>query len=143
MLRRAGLDPQTFNESRAPEGPSHPNDIEGYVFFIFHSLSDRLLRTNVRPSIPGSPVQMTPEYFLNPLAIYRMARRSVQEKHAPEESTSPLSSTASSREVQLPQQPQVEYITHQPLIQVRSMHNAQRDEVLYHQGKFIPQPRVS
>jgi hypothetical protein len=36
----------------------------------------------------GSPIQQTPEYVLNPLAIYRMARRNVQERHAPENTRS-------------------------------------------------------
>jgi hypothetical protein len=38
------------------------------------------------PTAPGTPVQATPDYVLNPLAIYRLARRAVpeKEKHAPE-----------------------------------------------------------
>lgn len=32
----------------------------------------------------NSPIQQTPEYVLNPLAIYRMARRCIQERHLPE-----------------------------------------------------------
>ena len=37
-------------------------------------------------STAGSPVQYTPEYVLNPLAIFRMARKDIcdKEKHAPE-----------------------------------------------------------
>ncbi|OTA22938.1 hypothetical protein BTJ68_14273 [Hortaea werneckii EXF-2000] len=38
---------------------------------------------------PGTPVQSTPEYVLNPLSIYRMARKSIPEKHAPEKISSP------------------------------------------------------
>src|SRR6266498_4493060 len=51
-----------------------------------------------RPSVPGTPSQITPEYVLNPLSIYRMARSSVREKHAPDLSiagTSPLPSMMS------------------------------------------------
>lgn len=40
--------------------------------------------------MPDSPVQETPEYVLNPLAIYRLARRTVPEKHA-ESTLSPVS----------------------------------------------------
>lgn len=43
MLRRAGLDPQPINERRAPEGPSHPNDIEGYAFKELPYISTTLL----------------------------------------------------------------------------------------------------
>ena len=43
------------------------------------------------PSAPGTPIQSTPEYILNPLAIYRLARKAVpeREKHAPELIASP------------------------------------------------------
>jgi hypothetical protein len=36
--------------------------------------------TNLR----GSPVQSAPDYVLNPLTIFRMARKSIPERHAPE-----------------------------------------------------------
>ena len=81
---------------------------------------------------------MTPEYVLNPLAIYRMARRTVHEKHAPEESTSPLSSTTSSRKTQpSQQQQQIDYNTRPLPIQRSSISHTQRDEVSYHQGKLF------
>lgn len=35
-------------------------------------------------SEPGTPVQSAPDYVLNPLSIYRMARKTITEKHAPE-----------------------------------------------------------
>ncbi|KAI7250736.1 hypothetical protein KC343_g7907 [Hortaea werneckii] len=41
---------------------------------------------------PGTPVQSTPEYVLNPLSIYRMARKSIPEKYAPEKIPSPNTS---------------------------------------------------
>lgn len=37
-----------------------------------------------RPSAPGTPPQSAPDYVLNPLTLYRMARKEVPEKHAPE-----------------------------------------------------------
>lgn len=83
---------------------------------------------------------MTPEYVLNPLAIYRMARRTVHEKHAPEESTSPLSSTTSSRKVQQAQQQQVIYNPQQPSIPGGGMSSTQSNEVPYDQGKLFPGP---
>ena len=36
------------------------------------------------PSVPGTPVQSAPDYVLNPLSIFRMARKAIPEKHAPE-----------------------------------------------------------
>ena len=79
---------------------------------------------------------MTPEYVLNPLAIYRMARRTVQEKHAPEESTS-LSSTTSSRKNQpSSQQQRAEYNPQQLPIQGRSMNAIQREDILFHPSKY-------
>ncbi|KAI7174386.1 hypothetical protein KC343_g1341 [Hortaea werneckii] len=44
---------------------------------------------------PGTPVQSTPEYVLNPLSIYRMARKSIPEKYAPEKIPSPNTSGGS------------------------------------------------
>ncbi|XHG05642.1 hypothetical protein AWENTII_008858 [Aspergillus wentii] len=38
-------------------------------------------------SSPGTPPQSAPDYVLNPLSIYRMARKSVPERHAPEKNT--------------------------------------------------------
>ena len=35
-------------------------------------------------SAPGTPAQSAPDYVLNPLSIYRLARKSIPEKHAPE-----------------------------------------------------------
>ncbi|KAJ5287937.1 hypothetical protein N7478_003623 [Penicillium angulare] len=35
-------------------------------------------------SLPGTPVQSAPDYVLNPLSIFRMARKSIPERHAPE-----------------------------------------------------------
>ncbi|KAL4912097.1 fungal-specific transcription factor domain-containing protein [Aspergillus aurantiobrunneus] len=37
-----------------------------------------------RRSPPGIPAQSAPDYVLNPLTIYRMARRTIPERHAPE-----------------------------------------------------------
>lgn len=50
------------------------------------------------PSTPGTPIQATPEYVLNPLAIYRLARKAVaeKEKHAPELIASPEAHVAAS-----------------------------------------------
>jgi hypothetical protein len=57
----------------------------------------RINETNFsnRPATVEPPPQFSPEYILNPLAIYRMARNDIQdqEKHAPEHSSSAPSSS--------------------------------------------------
>lgn len=35
-------------------------------------------------SAPGTPAQSAPDYILNPLSIYNLARKSIPEKHAPQ-----------------------------------------------------------
>ena len=53
---------------------------------------------NEQRSAPGTPVQSAPDYVLNPLSIYRMARHSIPERHAPERqpnASSPTRTTAS------------------------------------------------
>jgi hypothetical protein len=42
----------------------------------------------------NSPIQQTPEYVFNPLAIYRMARRCIQERHLPEATATSQSALA-------------------------------------------------
>ena len=54
-------------------------------------------------SAPGTPVQSAPDYVLNPLSIYRMARKGIPEKHAPEKqpnASSPTTSSASQSTLQ-------------------------------------------
>jgi hypothetical protein len=46
------------------------------------------------PSAPGTPTQTAPDYVLHPLSIYRMARKTIPEKHAPEK-TSPAATHTS------------------------------------------------
>ncbi|KAL5335703.1 fungal-specific transcription factor domain-containing protein [Aspergillus crustosus] len=46
-----------------------------------------------RTSPPGVPAQSAPDYVLNPLTIYRMARRTIPERHAPERIASTADNT--------------------------------------------------
>jgi hypothetical protein len=48
-------------------------------------------------SAPGTPVQSAPDYVLNPLSIYRMTRKGIAEKHAPEREPNAISPVASNR----------------------------------------------
>lgn len=43
-------------------------------------------------TVPGTPPQAAPDYVLNPLSIYRMARNEIPERHAPESTVSPAQS---------------------------------------------------
>lgn len=83
MLEKVGLGPDATpsGQSIVPDEPYPNNDHDG----------------NER-SAPGTPVQSAPDYVLNPLSIYRMARKAIPEKHAPEKqpnATSPSTSNAS------------------------------------------------
>ena len=48
----------------------------------------------IERSAPGTPVQSAPDYVLNPLSIYRMARKAIPEKHAPEKQPNAASPTS-------------------------------------------------
>lgn len=51
------------------------------------------LMSKDRRSIPGTPKQSAPDYVLNPLSIFRMARSEIPEGHAPESTTTRSSET--------------------------------------------------
>ncbi|KAL2833694.1 hypothetical protein BDW59DRAFT_168788 [Aspergillus cavernicola] len=69
MLRRLGSEAEIARTGRniVPDNP-YPSDPEELG----------------RQSPPGTPAQSAPDYVLNPLTIYRMARRTIPERHAPE-----------------------------------------------------------
>lgn len=57
--------------------------------------------TKCSVSVPGTPIQSAPDYVLNPLSIFRMARKSIPERHAPEKvgsSSAPNSARPGSRD---------------------------------------------
>jgi hypothetical protein len=84
MLEKFGLYSQNFERiDIIPDDPYQPEKGEGYVYSpacFQRTRDDPYSRTRAR----GSPPQSTPEYVLNPLSIYRMARKAIPEKHAPE-----------------------------------------------------------
>ncbi|KKK26879.1 hypothetical protein ARAM_001226 [Aspergillus rambellii] len=69
MLRRLGAEAEIVGPSRniIPDDPYLPDPEDGN-----------------RQSPPGIPAQSAPDYVLNPLSIYRMARKTIPERHAPE-----------------------------------------------------------
>lgn len=55
-------------------------------------------------SAPGTPAQSAPDYILNPLSIYNLARKSIPEKHAPQKQP-PVTPIATSSVPTLPHTP--------------------------------------
>ncbi|KAF3392619.1 hypothetical protein F1880_008847, partial [Penicillium rolfsii] len=84
MLDRSGLGSDVIAQNSIPDDPYQPLGEEDQA-----------------ESVPGTPVQSAPDYVLNPLSIFRMARKSIPERHAPEKaatssapnSARPLSTT--------------------------------------------------
>ncbi|OAL31971.1 hypothetical protein AYO22_00841 [Fonsecaea multimorphosa] len=76
MLEKVCVNSEILERSIIPDDPymPNPNDMD-------------------RPSFPGTPAQTSPDYVLNPLSIYRMARKEIPEKHAPEKTSSPSTSS--------------------------------------------------
>ncbi|KAJ6186811.1 hypothetical protein N7519_001719 [Penicillium mononematosum] len=67
MLDRSGIESEVVRQNIIPDDP-------------YQSTEEEDTSTNIR----GSPVQSAPDYVLNPLTIFRMARKSIPERHAPE-----------------------------------------------------------
>ncbi|KAK4862365.1 hypothetical protein LT330_010766 [Penicillium expansum] len=67
MLDRSGIESELVSQNIIPDDPYQSTEEE--------DTSDNLRET---------PVQSAPDYVLNPLTIYRMARKSIPERHAPE-----------------------------------------------------------
>ncbi|KAJ5254700.1 hypothetical protein N7497_007831 [Penicillium chrysogenum] len=67
MLDRSGIESEVVRQNIIPDDP-------------YQSTEEEDTSTNLR----GSPVQSAPDYVLNPLTIFRMARKSIPERHAPE-----------------------------------------------------------
>ncbi|KAJ6078605.1 hypothetical protein N7467_008358 [Penicillium canescens] len=69
MLDRSGIESEVVTHNIIPDDPYHPEEEE-----------------DTSESISGTPVQSAPDYVLNPLTIFRMARKTIPERHAPEKS---------------------------------------------------------
>ena len=82
MLHKAGLDTngQSMRHNIIPDDPYSNNEGDEIVH-----------------SAPGTPAQSAPDYVLNPLSIYRLARKSIPEKHAPERQPSSVPGSAYNR----------------------------------------------
>ncbi|KAJ5937308.1 hypothetical protein N7454_004963, partial [Penicillium verhagenii] len=59
----------------------------GSLSVIANSLCSAAETMPCSESPPGTPIQSAPDYVLNPLSIFRMARKSIPERHAPEKAT--------------------------------------------------------
>ncbi|KAJ5974699.1 hypothetical protein N7481_011909 [Penicillium waksmanii] len=71
MLERSGIGSEVISQNIIPDDP-------------YQSFGDS---EQTSESLPGTPVQSAPDYVLNPLSIFRMARKSIPERHAPEKAT--------------------------------------------------------
>ncbi|KAJ6177297.1 hypothetical protein N7485_004211 [Penicillium canescens] len=69
MLDRSGIESEVVTHNIIPDDPYHPDEEE-----------------DTSESISGTPAQSAPDYVLNPLTIFRMARKTIPERHAPEKS---------------------------------------------------------
>ncbi|KAJ5994259.1 hypothetical protein N7451_009983 [Penicillium sp. IBT 35674x] len=69
MFDRSGIGSEVVAHNSIPDDPYHTGD------------------EDPSESLPGTPVQSAPDYVLNPLSIFRMARKSIPERHAPEKAT--------------------------------------------------------
>ncbi|CAG8923331.1 unnamed protein product [Penicillium salamii] len=67
MLDRSGIESEIVRQNIIPDDPYQPNK------------ADDPSELSLEP-----PVQSAPDYVLNPLTIFRMARKSIPERHAPE-----------------------------------------------------------
>ncbi|CAG8879372.1 unnamed protein product [Penicillium nalgiovense] len=67
MLDRSGIESEVVRQNIIPDDP-------------YQSTEEEDTSTSRRES----PVQSAPDYVLNPLTIFRMARKSIPERHAPE-----------------------------------------------------------
>ncbi|OQE43592.1 hypothetical protein PENCOP_c003G02269 [Penicillium coprophilum] len=77
MIARSGIESEAVTRNIIPDDPYQSAEEEGG--------SDDLRRP---------PVQSAPDYVLNPLTIFRMARKSIPERHAPEKAGSTSASNS-------------------------------------------------
>lgn len=97
MLERSGIGSEIITQNIIPDDPYQSiGDTDEArsvhrLSYIQYMLYPQLRRLTHNPSIeilPGTPAQSAPDYVLNPLSIFRMARKSIPERHAPERAAS-------------------------------------------------------
>lgn len=93
MLERSGIGSEVIAQNIVPDDPyqsigetEEPKSTTPTTAVLQHRSRANPLYSE---SLPGTPVQSAPDYVLNPLSIFRMARKSVPERHAPEKATTP------------------------------------------------------
>lgn len=96
MLQKASMVSEIIRQSIIPDDPYrlNPEDVERCCPMLMYTTIYCLLTNVTRPSIRGTPIQSGPDYVLNPLSIFRMARKIIPEGHAPGRVTSPSTSNA-------------------------------------------------
>lgn len=94
MLRRSGIESEVVRQNNIiPDDPYSSPDEDGQSPGIARERSYVNVESYARSRAPGTPPQRTPDSVLNPLSIYRLARKSVPERHAPETTSSSVNCT--------------------------------------------------
>jgi hypothetical protein len=99
MLDRSGIGSELVAQNSVPDDPYHSIEGGEDQRSTSHNAQAQTSTKNhlfCSESVPGTPVQSAPDYVLNPLSIFRMARKSIPERHAPEKAT-PSSAPNSAR----------------------------------------------
>lgn len=87
MFDRSGIGSEVVAQNSIPDDPYQTGDDEPrYILIPMNPFGIKYL-TPPSESLPGTPIQSAPDYVLNPLSIFRMARKSIPERHAPEKAT--------------------------------------------------------
>lgn len=85
MLDRSGVESEVICQNIIPDDPYQPNKAE-YPRSECNTFTTHISLLTYFSSEPflEPPIQSAPDYVLNPLTIFRMARKSIPERHAPE-----------------------------------------------------------
>jgi hypothetical protein len=91
MLDRSGIGSEVVAPNSIPDDPYQPSeggeDTRSAACKVSEWMEFLNLSLRCSESLPGTPIQSAPDYVLNPLSIFRMARKSIPERHAPEKAT--------------------------------------------------------
>jgi hypothetical protein len=91
MLDRSGIGSEVVASNSIPDDPYQPieggEDTRSAAFKAPEWIQLLSFSSRCSESLPGTPIQSAPDYVLNPLSIFRMARKSIPERHAPEKAT--------------------------------------------------------
>lgn len=85
MLDRSGVESEVIRQNIIPDDPYQPNKAEDPKSECdWPTAHTTVLTLFYSEPLSVPPIQSAPDYVLNPLTIFRMARKSIPERHAPE-----------------------------------------------------------